>query len=404
MKIKCVLILLILILVKFNTYSQWIGQTVTPQSWLLSVYFTDIDTGYTVGGWNNACVYKTVDSGVNWSYLYSDTSTSWYLDVFFDSPDTGYVIGGNGVIAKTMDGGTNWIHQISGTTASLTSISCPAKDTCFIVGSYYTSGSYSIILKTTNGGNSWQTIYNGAGSLNNIDFVNTNVGYVVGSQTLKTTDGGNSWIIKNNDYNIDVSFVNKDTGYTMAYIDTVRKTTDGGNTWTNIFTNCNEDFEAIQAINENIVVVACSTWVSLRVLRTTDGGITWNVQQQPGDQLGSNNLFFLDENNGWLVGHPESGIHSIYKTSNGGNVTSVNSYPNSNNAVLVYPNPVHDIVNTNINDCEAIEIDDVWGKRLFYKEKPDKNFFLNITEYNQGIYFIKFTLKSSTKIEKILKL
>jgi len=341
MKPNRIFIISVFLFFSFNSFSQYIGQIISPRSNMQSIYFTDIDTGYCVGNWMQAQIFKTVNSGLNWVCIHTDTTLyCQYSDVFFYSPDTGFVVGSLGVY-KTVDGGVNWTNQTLG---SFASISCPSRDTCYIAGGG--------IIKTTDGGLNWQSVYNGS-SFNSIDFIDSKTGYAAGwNQTIKTTDGGNTWTTKSTLPNIDISFENKDTGYAVGGLgglytgqDTIRKTTDGGNNWISISTNCNDYLSAIQDLGGNIVMAACTSFVGLKVIKSIDGGLTWNLQYQPSNYLGANNLFFLDQNNGWVCGRsgnaPPGDSMSVYKTSNGGGnfVPLSASTITDNESVSIYPNP-----------------------------------------------------------------
>jgi len=94
------------------------------------------------------------------------------------------------------------------------------------------------IIKTTDGGQSWQKIHTVTNNimLMALDFVSVNVGFVVGGEgtILKTTDGGNNWVtISTPTTNTltDIYFVNASVGYAVGAVGTILKTTDGGNSW-----------------------------------------------------------------------------------------------------------------------------------------------------------------------------
>ena len=114
---------------------------------LSSLYFTDFNTGYTVG--SDAKIMKTVNGGTNWTPQSNATSTDLY-SVYFTSASTGYAAGSIGTILKTTNGGTNWTAQSSGTSVILLSV--------FFTDSYtgYAVGGNGTILKTTTGG--WNSL------------------------------------------------------------------------------------------------------------------------------------------------------------------------------------------------------------------------------------------------------
>jgi hypothetical protein len=91
----------------------------------------------------------------------------------------------NGDILKTTDGGISWNSQTSGTGTLLNSVYFLDEDTGWVVGSGGT------ILKTINGGATWETQSSGAQhSLSSIYFIDNNTGWTVGGggTILKTND------------------------------------------------------------------------------------------------------------------------------------------------------------------------------------------------------------------------
>jgi len=63
--------------------AQWVLQNSSTENDLYSVYFTDVNVGYTADG----DIYKTTDGGANWVYQYSDWGGKI---VYFPNTDTGY--------------------------------------------------------------------------------------------------------------------------------------------------------------------------------------------------------------------------------------------------------------------------------------------------------------------------
>jgi photosystem II stability/assembly factor-like uncharacterized protein len=131
-----------LILKTTNGGTEWTTIQESNTDAFTSVYFTDANTGYVVGGWRQ--LLKTIDGGTNWTNCYEPFA--YFHSVYFTDANTGYVVGEEGVIIKTTDGGTNWMEQPSGTGLNLNSVYFTDTNTGYVVGD---SGT---ILKTTNGG------------------------------------------------------------------------------------------------------------------------------------------------------------------------------------------------------------------------------------------------------------
>jgi photosystem II stability/assembly factor-like uncharacterized protein len=158
---------------------------------ITSVYFIDTSTGYAVG--NNGLILKLGirDKELGIRKMESRVS-SHLMDVYFVNNNIGYAVGLNGTILKTSDGGETWINisdKVSGIgykkdSTYLLSVYFIDEKHGFIVGGNVSQG--AILLKTDDGENfavvSNQVLGVGEGIfLTRIKFVNSNTGYIVGS-------------------------------------------------------------------------------------------------------------------------------------------------------------------------------------------------------------------------------
>lgn len=197
----------------------------------------------------------------------------------------------------------------------------------------------SSLLKTTDNGQTWTTTDVGR-PLHAVKFVNEQVGWVTAHDAalpngvyrnviMKTTDGGVTWedqffFTGDGAHLRNISAVSPNHAWVGGEIDqegpdiaVILATTDGGATWTRQAEGL-EVFRKIHFIDPNV------GWLitSLEILRSMDGGATWTSQEYPSDfghQMlnpfsGFADVFFVDENNGWVVG--DNGI--ILHTSTGG--------------------------------------------------------------------------------------
>ena len=140
-----------------------------------------------------------------------------------------------------------WTQLNSGTTAYLTSVHFPeGTQVGYAVGEVNESpGGYSVAVKTTDGGATWQTQNAGLyGMLNSVYFKDNNNGYAVGQRgaALRTTDGGATWtpmtVPGGGDNLTRVQFPEDGLvgyiGVHPAVGGKIYKTTDGGGSWTSI--------------------------------------------------------------------------------------------------------------------------------------------------------------------------
>jgi photosystem II stability/assembly factor-like uncharacterized protein len=120
---------------------------------------------------------------------------------------TCYVVGLNGKIVVTRDAGAHWyeLHTpLSGTAVMLTDVSCATSAVCYVVGTGCLKAgclgpdSRSVVLRTTNGGRSWRTVFMKRNNLLLLEAIacpTARTCYVVGSPgaIFATTNAGHAW-------------------------------------------------------------------------------------------------------------------------------------------------------------------------------------------------------------------
>ena len=285
---------------------------------LNSVYFLDALNGWTVGG---NVVLKTRDGGNTWLQVKTDT-TLGYNSVYFVDADTGFVFGEDGIILRTTNGGSSWdtrsIDNYIGIYLDVfqfNAVTFLDKQTGFLVGYGYYGNE---IYKTTDCGRTWQwneqiimpKIFT---HLNDITFLDKSNGFIVGGQGvfLKTTDGGNSWLrdtVGGNGYS--VFFTDTLTGWTTGN-GNILHTIDGGKNWTAVNSNqiTNDALFKVRFSDQNYGWFVGGTGI---IYITTDAGNNWIAQRQKAFEFSS--IYFIDETTGWAVG--DSGV--VFSTTDSG--------------------------------------------------------------------------------------
>ncbi len=190
--------------------SAWINNwlPVVPFKGAWDMDMLDGNSGFLLGSsWTEPdplMLYRTVDCGMNWTEVPGSNASvlKSILTVEFIDMNTGWA--GGGKLLKTSDGGSSWVTQIE--EATVREICFTGEEKGFAVGG-------STILRTENGGDEWVDITpqdERIVDLRGVCFLNDLKGWVVGrgaevrenervfsySIILSTIDGGDSWYIK----------------------------------------------------------------------------------------------------------------------------------------------------------------------------------------------------------------
>jgi photosystem II stability/assembly factor-like uncharacterized protein len=252
------------------------------------------------------------------------------------------------IIATTLLVATpHWTIQKSGVTARLRGVSAVSDRVA------WASGSESTVLRTPDGGATWEKLTVTADPLDfrDIDAVDAQAAYVLSigngpaSRIYKTTDAGATWTLqfKNDDpkaFFDAMSFWDRDHGIVMGdSIDgqfCIMTTENGGRSWVRVPASAlppalkNEG--AFAASGTNIAVFGQThAWIGTgagakaRVLRTHDRGRTWKISETPllaGPSAGIFSIAFRDAKHGVVVGgdytKENEAVDNLAVTSDGG--------------------------------------------------------------------------------------
>jgi len=258
-------------------------------------------------------------------------------DIFMVDNQTGYAVTASGKILKSTDGGDNWFL--------LRTDNVYHRSVEFIntqkgfVGSFSSVPSNNILMETTDGGASWTDLTqlidpHARQGICGLAIPDSNTIYGCGNYhqdtayIVKSTDGGTSWsFIDMHLYAthlIDMYFLNKDTGFaTGSGIPPLRTavvlyTTDGGQTWTYKFQNtvATEWCWKIQHLTDQLYFASIeegSGDTTSRIIKSTDGGMNWNVLIVPYHYSGNGiqGVGFIDSLRGWTGGGYNSGMETF---------------------------------------------------------------------------------------------
>jgi photosystem II stability/assembly factor-like uncharacterized protein len=241
----------------------------------------------------------------------------------------------------------HWMLQTSGVTARLRGVSAVSDRVA------WASGSGSTVLRTSDGGTTWQklTVTTDAVDFRDVDAINERTAYVLSigngpaSRIYKTDDAGATWTLqfKNEDpkaFFDAMSFW--DAAHGIVIGDSIEgqfcilTTENAGKSWVRVPAGAlppalpNEG--AFAASGTNIAVLGKSdAWIGTgaatkaRVLYTHDRGRTWKIAETPLASGGSTGIFsvaFRDRKHGVIVGgdytKEKEALNNLAVTSDGG--------------------------------------------------------------------------------------
>lgn len=186
---------------------------------------------------------------------------------------------------------------------------------------YICRGNQGTVLKSTNGGINWSIVPNPAEqSVNKIQFLNDNTGFIAsGSGLYKTTNGGTNWTtLFNTDGFVDICFLNINTGYILSLNSPpkIYRTTNGG---LNFSSYTNLQFPAYSGISLSVIdpgIVYMLTYKpaadSSVIFKNTNWDSAWTPIYQTKPMC--YDISYIDANTGVICGF--SG--ALKRTSNAG--------------------------------------------------------------------------------------
>ncbi len=379
---------------------EWIAQTLPPGDWALNaVHFVDSTRGVAVGPLNT--VFYTNNGGENWKTSILPNLQNIYMlsDVYINSDGFGIIIGSNGLVLKTSNYGQSWEK-----------LSFPATDylNSLEISKYiWIVSQQGKIYFSTDWGNSWLSHQQSFSfHLSSIKFVNPMVGFISSSNgpLLKTTNGGISWETIEEVSNVNkIFFVDSLIGWVIGDKGYVAKTTDQGLTWEKI------NFPTTDYLTSLFFVDNFHGWIttfSSKIFFTTDGGQTWTLEYQNSKQYCYLfDIFFVNPQKGWAVGSGDRNNTILtYK--------SVSSFDeelklDSSLFSIINNSLVFNFTKSNYRLSE-VKVYNLLGNQVFHYNFLDNpypsNIILDFLPY--GVYFVELTFfldqNLKSKVVKIL--
>lgn len=311
---------------------------------ITNLYFLNNMTGWCTGErFGKIYTMKTTNGGVNWTEANTPSISTIPNNLYFSDSSNGYIATNNKIL-KSNNGGLVWfiLRDLNGVNSSFFNSAYE----------YYLVDEYSRVLKTSDGGSTFDTLLGKQNrTLNRIKIINQDVLWCNGDNNanLISTNGGGNWIFDNYSASLNIrycEYANASTGYAISGRGNILKTTNFGNNWSIIYSNSGEIF-SLNFLN------SFTGWVISgdSILQTSNGGNNWTgvsnanslirtefFKGQIGFGFSGNQLFrttnsgfnwtltytgtvidfdFINSFNGWIISDGDS-VSYIHKTSNSG--------------------------------------------------------------------------------------
>lgn len=236
---------------------------------LNGVWFTGGSEGWAVG--NGGTILRTANGGQTWTRVTTVGVSDALFDVWFATPDTGWAVGAAGLVVRTFDRGATWQSIRLPTAFALRGVAFDGTRDGWAVGAG------GVIAGTHDRGLTWFTVPS------------------LTTQTLAAvwrTGAGTAWAV-------GAQGVSPRTTVTPDSI-----------AWELRNAGASRQLEGVHYPTDAIgYAVGYDASLGGAVLRTDDGGVTWQAQSSH-TAIRLNDVFFVDPLRGWAVGESGAIIHT----------------------------------------------------------------------------------------------
>nr|NIW48209.1 T9SS type A sorting domain-containing protein [Gammaproteobacteria bacterium]NIX02580.1 T9SS type A sorting domain-containing protein [Phycisphaerae bacterium] len=297
------------------------GGELVPDVELHSVYFIDEQRGWIVG--RLGTIVHTSDGGESWQVQRQRLSWDTSKGAFRNATE-GWLIRWkwpNSSLWRTYDGGQTWQLEHGEEEGVI------YRDIRFLDSQlgwlYGDDDNRTFINRTQDGGASWQTIWLPDSLFNPLTFffLNDSTLYLSkGKDIYRSADVGMTWQLARIDSTVapyianirDFSFVDDKYGWAVGDNQRVTdsgfmiSTKDGGESWQSVYPVSGAFFH-ISMIDRQRGFVVVSSAFEASLFRTDDG---WQNFHFVWGDIDLNDIYFLDENEGWFSGNFGTLLHT----------------------------------------------------------------------------------------------
>ncbi|MBA2378522.1 MAG: hypothetical protein H0V76_02980 [Blastocatellia bacterium] len=276
---------------------------------LVSVHFTSSSTGWIAG--DNGFLASTRDGGTTWTRV-SLGITEDVNEIYFRNERDGYVVAGRKLF-MTSDAGRTWRQitifdqqEFGRNTPTFLSIRFGDKRRGLAIGSVISPENRvleSLVMRTDDGGSSWQRVLVPYKSeLYHLGFSGNRRAWIAGDNGLiiHSRDGGLNWQIQQTGTReplFAIEFRDSSYGFAVGREGTILRTESGGESWESIKPHFTDTLMRVAFTDDR------NGWAvghNGSVLRTSDHGRTWVREECEFD--GHLYGLFTNRRMGWAVG------------------------------------------------------------------------------------------------------
>ena len=257
---------------------------------LNSVFFICLNRGTVVG--DEGIILRTGDEGENWTAQDSGVMDNLYAVSYYGYSIT-LAVGTSGTILYTNNSGQNWTILQSGMMG--TYYSCQMINDTIGVAVGVNAIFQPFYTRTNDGWDSWDStsfyiLHNNVsyeGRLSDVHFINVSVGFATaivdvptGGAIVRTIDGGNTWetVLFYDEALFSIDFTEDGIGYAVGDHGAVVQTSDGGESWQELESGVNTMLRSVDFPSQTTGIIVGDNGI---ILRTENEGQSW-AQQTSG--------------------------------------------------------------------------------------------------------------------------
>lgn len=414
---RSIYLLSILLIFLLPARAQWQLMDTTNMFPYLNVHFHDNSNGIVSGG-KPGSFLTTTNGGQSWDTVkvpYLDQMTDFRRDMQFVNKNIGFACGGSGfsmiqsILMRTTNGGQTWD---SVTTQIPAAIEPTGVDFKFsnngLKGIMY---GYTLLLRSVDSGKTLVQVNNPVSSytVNSAAYLGDSTILVTGMNHLANTIGiyksdnwGNTWQLVHTDtLEISSLVMSGNNGIGCSWKGFIVQTTDGGNSWTRTKI-AGEDVAFTKArygANGYIYLLATNfTYSKGYIYGSDNNGKSWHsVLVDTSNQL--IDISMPSTGTGYVITN-----HKLYKTTTGGGLgLQVSNIPNAAKDVKIYPNPASGWLNIEASpsvEIRAMSLYDNAGKCVGTWEGQRQR--INVAGFAKGIYHMRIETSEGAFVKKLL--